>query len=218
MVGQSHRSTLNSPTNQHPTNQCQFGRFQLIWPVFCLLISPLLSWITIHIPDGLASQFWLCIFHVNLIQFSVQIVSCLTVLFSSALSTRQMCIHELRQQQEMSAMPRTSSEEGPESRRMGMPLVSSLSHTHSQVTTICCVLPIYRSTDAKTSAFSISRCDFLNYRRNMSCRKCNGERPKQEISSEYEDQLWESPRERWSPRPTNWFKFWRCLVIELLLD
>ncbi|XP_038878457.1 zinc finger protein VAR3, chloroplastic [Benincasa hispida] len=39
-------------------------------------------------------------------------------------------------------------------------------------------------------------CDFLNYRGNMSCRKCNVERPKQKISAEYEEQLWESPRER----------------------
>ena len=42
----------------------------------------------------------------------------------------------------------------------------------------------------------------MNFRGNMSCRKCNAERPEQEISDEYEEQLWESPRENRRPRPT----------------
>lgn len=41
----------------------------------------------------------------------------------------------------------------------------------------------------------------------MSCRKCNVERPKQEISAEYTEQLWKSPRERWRPRPAAWLNF-----------
>ncbi|KAF8034291.1 hypothetical protein BT93_C0550 [Corymbia citriodora subsp. variegata] len=36
-------------------------------------------------------------------------------------------------------------------------------------------------------------CDYLNYRRNASCLKCNHERP-QEARTEYDDQIWRSPR------------------------
>ncbi|XP_010034333.2 zinc finger protein VAR3, chloroplastic [Eucalyptus grandis] len=36
-------------------------------------------------------------------------------------------------------------------------------------------------------------CDYLNYRRNASCLKCNHRRP-QETRTEYEEQIWRSPR------------------------
>lgn len=65
-------------------------------------------------------------------------------------------------------------------------------------------LSSYKSINAK--AFAFCRCDFFNYRRNMMCRNCNCERPRQEISAEYQEHLWESPTERW----TNYFMplFW----------
>lgn len=74
-----------------------------------------------------------------------------------------------------------------------MPLVSALSLS---LTPICFSLQFNISNFTNAQTFAFSRCDFLNYKRNMICHKCNGERPKQEISAEYEERLWESPRER----------------------
>lgn len=41
--------------------------------------------------------------------------------------------------------------------------------------------------------FFLCRCNFLNYRRNMVCLKCNCKRPKDD-AAQYEDQMWRKPK------------------------
>ena len=73
---------------------------------------------------------------------------------------------------------------------VSLSLSLSFAHTHTHSSFQISIL----TEDFINTWVAFCRCDFLNYRKNMVCLKCNCERPKEAAAaSEYEEQLWKRP-------------------------